>query len=151
MRYYDKESKTVKDMEKEIKALEDTVSRIAGEVDGIVTPLNAVGKAFLSKLIRLGNRVLFHGPAGALTKEFEGWLKSGSDHLGRLFEGGDSMMNHRGPKPRPRLCYTILLEPTCRMYPNIQNTSHQYILSQKAQNVTPIAIDRPKTQQAAHQ
>ena len=70
--------------------------RIAAEVNGIVTPLNAAGKDFLRKFIRLGNRVLFHGPAGALTKEFRGWLGSGSDHLGRLFEGGDSMTNHRG-------------------------------------------------------
>ena len=87
LHYYDKETKAVKKAEKEIKALEDTVPRIAGKVNGIVTPLIAGGKEFLRKFIRLGNRVLFHGPAGALTKEFQGWLESGSDHLGRLFEG----------------------------------------------------------------
>ena len=96
LRYYDKELEAVKDTEKEIKALEDTVSRIAGEVNGIVMPLNATGKEFLRKFIRLGNRVLYHGPAGALTKEFQGWLDSGSDHLGRLFEGGGSIMDQRG-------------------------------------------------------
>ena len=37
LRYYDKISKEVKEKEKEIEALEDTVSRVAGEVNGIVT------------------------------------------------------------------------------------------------------------------
>ena len=70
--------------------------RIAGEVNGIVTPLNAAGKELLRKFIRLGNRVLFHGPAGALTMEFQGWLESASDHLGRSFEGGGFMLNRWG-------------------------------------------------------
>ena len=44
--YYDMISKRVKEKDKEIKALEDTVSRIAGEANGIVTPLDAIGKEF---------------------------------------------------------------------------------------------------------
>ena len=96
LRYRDKESKTVKDKEKLIKAFKNIMSRIAGEVNGIDMPLNAAGKEFLRKFIPLGNRVLFHGPAAALTKEFQTWLESGSDHLGRSFEGGRAMMTRRG-------------------------------------------------------
>ena len=42
--YLNKEAKAVKDKEKESKAFEDTVSRIAGEGNGIVTTVNAAGK-----------------------------------------------------------------------------------------------------------
>lgn len=96
LRYCDKESKTVKDKKKGFRAFKDTVSKIAGEINRIDTPLNVVVKEPLRMFIDLGDRVLFHGPAAALTKEFQTWLESGNDHLGRLFEGGLAMMNHRG-------------------------------------------------------
>ena len=79
LRYCDKESKTVKDKKKESKHSRIPCPGSLGREMGLTRQLNVVGKELLRKSIRLGNRVLFHGPAAALTEEVQTWLESGSD------------------------------------------------------------------------
>ena len=126
------------------------MSRIAGEVNEIVTPVVIAGKNFLRNFSRLGNRALFHGLAGALTKEFHGWLECGSDDLGKLFEEGDSLMNHKGETDVLDIQYcsnhVVPLELT-----NIQKYLPPVHTISKAQDATPIETNISKTQQATHQ